>query len=201
MQKIQNKYLKALMSCLLVIFLAACVSSSEPNVTFERPVEVVSSKPSATNLNLGLLSGLVGKWIVKDWQLQKNGHWQKQAGATWSFYAIQGNTAIRDEWQSNIKGEEQVTGYGSQLRVFEPLSKKWSAAWLSSRTRALELFTGYETETEVYFVTLANEKGRSTRVIFNNIQENSFHWQMQWSANEGESWTTVYKLQATRIIE
>ena len=201
MQKTQNKYLKTLVSCLLVIFLSACVSSSEPNATFESPFEEASSKTIVSNLNLGLLSGLVGKWKVKDWQLQKNGHWQKQAGATWMFYAIQGNTAIRDEWQSNIKDEQQITGYGSQLRVFDPLSKTWSAAWLSSRTRALEFFTGYETEAEVYFVTQANEKGRSTRVIFNNIQENSFHWQMQWSTNAGESWTTVYKLQATRISE
>lgn len=201
MRKNQNNYVMTLMSYLIVICLSACASSSVTNNTIEKPSTAVNSMPAAADLNLGLLVGLIGKWRVQDWQLQKNGHWRKQAGATWTFYSIQGNTAIRDEWQSKISEDQQIPGFGSQLRVFDPLSKTWSAAWLSSRTRALEFFKGHETATEVLFETEANDKGRSTRVIFNNIQENNFNWQMQWSTNSGESWTTVYKLQATRIGE
>ena len=201
MRKNQNNYVMALMSYIIIICLSACASSSVTNDFIEKPSIAVSPMPAAANLNLGLLSGLIGKWKVQDWQLQKNGHWIKQAGATWNFYSIQGNTAIRDEWQSNVSDDQEIPGFGSQLRAFDPWSKTWTAAWLSSRTRTLEFFTGHESTTEVIFATQANDKGKSTRVIFSDIQENNFHWKMQWSSNAGETWTTVYKLLATRISE
>ncbi len=198
----RKKYIYFCMSFICILSFSACTNSPVQTNDSKASVQTVTaSKPPTRNLNLGLLSNLIGNWKIQDWQLQKNGEWQEQAGATWSFFAIQGGTAIRDEWKSNTSDSQTTPGFGSQLRVYNPWSKSWSAVWLSSRTRSLEYYTGNETETEVSFISQVNEKGRITKVIFSDIQETSFSWQMQWSSNSGESWTSVYKLQATRISE
>ena len=198
----QKNYAHFYLSLVFILSISACVSSPvQTNVSESAVQAVANSEAPARNLNLGLLSNLIGNWKVQDWQLQKNGEWQEQAGATWRFYAIQGNTAIRDEWESNTSDSQKVPGFGSQLRVYNPWSKSWSAAWLSSRTRTLEFYTGNESDSKVSFVSQPNAKGRISKVIFSDIQESSFSWQMLWSSNGGEPWTSVYKLQATRISE
>ena len=185
---------------LIIIFLfSACVSTSNESNIIKSPSNVRAYQTPIKKINLGLLSTVIGHWQVQDWQLQKNGEWEEQAGAKWSFYAIHGGTAIRDEWESNINEAQKSPGFGSQLRVFNPWNKTWSAAWLSSRTRSLEFYTGTESNSELSFISQANQKGRLTKVVFSDIELNSFNWEMQWSSNLGETWTTVYKLQATRI--
>lgn len=197
----QKNNTQTILNFILVICLSACASAPEKVAINNKPIIATQSKPAAENLNLGMLSSLIGNWEVKDWQLNKNGEWHRQAGASWNFYAIQGNTAIRDEWQSNASATQLAPGFGSQLRVYDPGNKTWTAAWLSSRTRTLEFYSGSEADKKVFFVSQPNEKGRITRVIFSELEENSFRWQMQWSSNTGETWTRVYKLQATRISE
>ena len=195
-------YVRMCLAFVLFLIISACVSTPENKIDTNIPtIQAVPTKIPAENLNFGMLSTLIGNWKVQDWQIQKNGEWLPQAGATWNFYAIQGDTAIRDEWKSNTSDSQQTPGFGSQLRVYNPWTKTWSAAWLSSRTRTLEFYTGTETESEVLFVSKANAEGKITRVIFSKIQENSFSWKMQWSSNVGETWTSVYKLQARRISE
>lgn len=197
----RENYVRLCLGSVFMIFFLACVNTPENINPTKAPVQSIATKPPSVNLNLGLFSNLIGHWEVQDWQLQKDGEWQEQAGARWSFYAIQGGTAIRDEWKSNTSDAQQTPGFGSQLRVYNPWNKTWSAAWLSSRTRSLEFYAGKETESEVSFVSQPNAKGRITRLIFSNIKEASFTWQMQWSTDAGESWTSVYKLRATRIAE
>lgn len=197
----QKSYTQAVLNLILIVCLSACASAPEKVASNNKSVMATPSKPASENLSLGMLAGLIGNWEVKDWQLNQNGEWHRQVGASWSFYAIQGNTAIRDEWQSNVSATQSAPGFGSQLRVYNPWTKTWSAAWLSSRARNLEFYSGTEIDNEVLFVSRPNEKGRITRVVFSELKKNSFNWKMQWSSNASETWTTVYKLQATRISE
>jgi len=199
---VQKPYILMCLSWILVFNLTACVSSlPRPNTNAAVSQAGTSNTATTVNLNLGLLSNIIGTWQVQDWQLQKNGEWQEQAGASWTFYAIHNNTAIRDEWKSNTTNVQDSPGFGTQLRTYDPWKKTWSAAWLSSRTRSLEVYTGYESQSAVYFVTKGKTNDRLTRLVFSEIQANSFNWQMQWSRDAGNTWTSVYKVQATRLNE
>lgn len=202
---------KLFISTLLFALLAACTTTS-----YKNGVEMASVKPEVkkqeikpqvspvernqnySNLNFGLLAPLLGDWLVDDSQLQQDGTWQKQEGASWKFYPIQGGISLQDDWVSNTSSADKIPGFGTYLRVYDPMSKKWQAAWLSSRARSLELFNGEETETEVFFYSMPNEKGRITRTVFSNIQPDFFNWRMDWSNDGGETWLMVYKVNAIR---
>jgi hypothetical protein len=186
---------------LAFLLLTACVSNTPANSNSPQIAKKSvdnSSTDTYSNLNLGKLAPLVGVWNIQDWQLEKDGTWKELSGASWRFYPIQGETSLEDKWVSNPAAENQAPGYGTHLRVYDPMSKSWQSAWLSSRTRSLELYTGQETDNEVLFVSQPNAKGRLTRTVFSNIQADHFNWRMEWSSDNGESWLMVYKVDATR---
>lgn len=203
-----------LMLMVLLFTLSACITTPSGNDAGVDPVPQTDSPPSLkssvsntySKLNFGLLAPLIGEWQVQDWQLQQDGQWQAQAGATWRFYPIQGGMSLEDEWRSHSSvdsqmgdpAEKQAPGYGTHLRVYEPLSRQWQSAWLSSRARTLEFYSGTETGSEVIFISLPNAKGRRTRTVFSNIGADFFNWRMEWSNDDGASWLTVYKVDATR---
>lgn len=196
MQK--HSFFLAFVMCLLV---TACASNSSA-LEGQSEVESTNSKDlplqSNPNLNLGLMNPLIGVWDIEDWQLQQNGEWQKQSGAVWRFYPIQGGTSLEDQWVSKTPDSGKTPGYGTHLRVYEPLSKTWQSVWLSSRSRSLEFYSGEEKSGEVIFVSQADANGRLTRTVFDNISRDFFNWRIEWSKDAGESWLVVYKVDATR---
>lgn len=201
------------MTGLVLVSVTACTTSTYKNgVEIETPkaraqVEPVSKEApklheekNYSNLNYGLLAPLIGEWQVRDSQLQQDGSWQAQAGASWKFYPIQGGISLEDEWISNVDSADKLPGFGTHLRVFDPMSKEWQAAWLSSRARTLEMYRGAETESEVLFTSRPNAIGRMTRTVFSNIRPDSFNWHMSWSIDGGETWLMIYKVDATRKL-
>jgi hypothetical protein len=189
------------LACAMCLLVTACASS--PSALEDQPtVELANSKvlpvQSNPNLNLGLMSPLIGVWDIQDWQLQQNGEWQEQSGAVWRFYPIQGGSSLEDHWVSKVTDGDEIPGYGTHLRVYEPLSKTWQSVWLSSRTRNMEFYSGEEKSGEVIFVSQGDGNGRLTRTVFNNISPDFFNWRVEWSKDAGESWLVVYKVNAIR---
>jgi len=93
---------------------------------------------------LGLLNDLLGSWTVQDWQLRKDGQWQPLYGARWDFRAIQNGRALQDAWTSFAQDGQSVSGHVNALRVFDPSSGKWQAAWLSSNEGRLDNYSGIQ---------------------------------------------------------
>lgn len=195
---------------LLLIFLlsiSACATSSVDNEIINKQKPVPGSQYNASNftnglrpsdIELGLLSNLLGTWNVQDWQLRKDGQWQALNGARWSFSAIQNGRALQDNWVSFAPDGKTAAGHVNAIRVYDAITQKWQAAWLSSNDGRLEFFSGSEDMGEVIFTTTSANKGRLSRQVFSEINPQSFKWRIEWSKDGGESWLTVYRVEAIR---
>ncbi|MBT8142576.1 MAG: hypothetical protein HKN88_07365 [Gammaproteobacteria bacterium] len=197
-----RKILTVLGHTLMCFVLLSCATSSTANdVVQPKTTPSQTSRSVTTNnaLNFGLLAPLIGVWNVRDWQLQNDGTWQEQSGASWRFYPIQNGSSMQDVWFSDSGEADKGPGYGTNLRVYNPLAKTWQAAWLSSRKRNIELYTGVQSANEVLFTSQASDNGRLTRTVFSDITPDTFKWRMEWSNDEGASWLSIYRVEASRV--
>lgn len=193
---------------LLVLSLLGCASNPTSNTpTQTNPMQETFPSKEATNLTqglrpsdieLGLMSQLIGQWDVQDWQLRKDGQWQPLNGAVWTFKAIQNGRAVQDEWYSFAADGKTPAGHVNALRIYNPSNKTWQAAWLSSRNGRLDNYLGLQTDGEIIFTASAADNGRLTRQVFSNLNPQSFQWRIEWSKDQGQTWLPVYRVQATR---
>ena len=174
-------------------------SENSENIFNAQPKTVQAIvKPRPDSIQLGSLTPLLGDWQVQDYQLRKDGQWEKLKGAQWSFSAIQNGLSMSDRWVSNFS-EGIERGYVNTLRVYNPSNTTWQSAWMSSRDQRIRTFFGQEYNQAVVFTENETFNNRLTRHIFSKIQQNSFEWHIEWSKDSGETWLPVYRVIATRL--
>ncbi len=174
---------RALLLCLWMIPAAAwCAENPDPSTLFD---------------------ALLGHWLIEDETLGAEGNWQAGAGAAWQFYRILNGQAIQDDWSSphparRVNGT--ATGFGTNIRVYNPAKSQWEMAWISSTGRQVDTFTATGGNSEIHMQGDFN--GRPVRIVFRDIQDDSFAWALsqQVAGAEGTpaKWTEVYRIHATR---
>lgn len=96
---------------------------------------------------------------------------------------------------------DPVSGFrGKSWSTWNPKTKTWRQVWTDNQSSFLE-FTGESYDDTLVFVTepaVVNGKNVIRRMIFYNIQEDSFNWDWQ-SAPEGTNdWTLLWGIRYER---
>lgn len=108
---------------------------------------------------------------------------------------------VADDWRRGF--------VGMSLRVFSPVTKKWSIYWLDNNTGGLDGATGHLTPPVVgefkngvgIFIGTDVLDGRPINVEYkwSNITANSARWEQAFSADGGKTWETNWIMELRRV--
>ena len=90
---------------------------------------------------------------------------------------------------------------GKSWSVYNPIRNLWQQTWVDN-TGGYLVFTGEFKAGRMELRTAPFERNGKTfisRMVFHNIQENSFDWDWQRSADEGQSWQDLWNIRYERI--
>jgi len=136
----------------------------------------------------------IGAWDIEDWSLSDDGQeWSEGDGGRWSFVCVGNGTAIQDFWMPN--GGD----IGTNLRTYNPTTGSWDIVWAMPPMPGFARISAKlvaEGSIVMHFVSPQPEAER--RITFYPPQNDGWNWKMEFSKDEGESWTEVYRIRATR---
>ena len=139
----------------------------------------------------------VGNWTIADSTLQQDGSgWAAGAGANWNFICLGEGTAIQDFW---IPNDGPV---GTNLRTWTPVTGSWDIAWAIKGQPGFSHITAKIDKAGnmvMHYVSPIPDPLR--RITFFPPNESGWNWTLELSSDEGENWTEVYRIHATRSSE
>ncbi|MDH3710900.1 MAG: hypothetical protein OER04_13480 [Cyclobacteriaceae bacterium] len=136
----------------------------------------------------------VGKWDLT-WDLgeEKVGH-----GVN-NIVKILDGKVIQENFEATDAGPN--TGFkGTSISVFNPNTKTWHQAWADNQGGYFN-FMGEIDDNRRVFKTQSFSQGDKTivlRMVFYDIQEDSFTWDWERSDNDGESWSLQWRINYKR---
>jgi len=88
---------------------------------------------------------------------------------------------------------------GTSISVYDPRGNEWHQAWADNQGTFYN-FVGEIFEDKRIFKTVEkNKNGILWRMVFSEIEENSFVWTWQGTKDDGKSWDTFWKIFYKRI--
>ena len=154
------------------------------------------------NENAGCLEGplaefgrYVGNWKIDDEELQDDGvTWKEGTGARWDFVCLGNGTAIQDFWMPNDGG------VGTNLRTYNKESQSWDIAWsMTGMSGFAHIQAKLEDDGNIVMMYKSPLPKPPRRITFFAPEENAWKWKLEMSFDEGQSWTEVYRIKATRL--
>lgn len=146
---------------------------------------------------------MAGRWSTTEEGLKPDGlGWQASTGADWDFFWAFDGWGIQDNYTSPPVSEpledESSRQRGINLRIYNPLEKKWVLTWLTTASKKPMNLTAASNDTEIVMLRDDKDpKGNYSRIKFFDITDNTFEWKLEWSADR-ESWREVYRIHGTR---
>lgn len=135
----------------------------------------------------------VGDWRIADQQLARDGSgWGPGGGERWIFECVGDGTAVQDYWLP-ANG-----GFGTNLRSYNPESGQWEIVWAARNLSGLMQITAeINDEGNIVMNIISPVQNPPRRIIFFEPDEDGWDWVQQWSFDNGDTWTDVYKIRAT----
>ncbi len=135
----------------------------------------------------------VGDWKIEDQSLKQDGSgWEPAAGARWIFECIGDGVAIQDHWHPNDGG------YGTNLRSYNPDTGQWEIVWAAhSQNGLMHIGAKQNADGAIVMDVIAPKQDRPRRITFFPPDDTGWDWVMEWSFDDGETWTPVYRIRAT----
>lgn len=97
--------------------------------------------------------------------------------------------------------EDPNTGFkGTSISVYNPKKNEWHQAWADNQGGYFN-FVGQVADNKRIFHTLPKEVNGKTivlRMVFYNIQANSFTWDWEQSTDGGETWNLSWRIHYER---
>jgi len=154
----------------------------------------VGEKSACMEGPLAQFGQYIGDWDIEDAQLSQDGSgWAPGAGARWNFVCLGEGTAIQDFWMPN---DGPV---GTNLRTWNPDTEAWDVAWA---TKGLSGFAHIQAEMNAEGNIVMRYKSPIPdplrRITFFPANAKGWHWKLEISSDEGQNWTEVYRIKATR---
>lgn len=136
----------------------------------------------------------IGDWNIEDSQLSKDGQeWLPGEGARWIFSCLGNGTAIQDFWlptNGNV---------GTNLRTFDPESGTWEIAWaIDTAPGFAHIQARQDDDGNIVMHYKAPLPEPPRRITFFPPDDGGWNWKLEFML-DGENWTEVYRIRATRI--
>jgi len=170
----------------LGVLLAGAAGAEPPEISTLQPAPCMQG-PMAE------FGRYVGDWKIDDEQLARDGSgWGPGKGARGIFECVGGGVAVQDYW---LPGGG---GFGTNLRTYNPDTREWEIVWTATRLNGLMHISARQNDDgNIVMDILSPVQDPPRRIIFFAPDEGGWNWVQQWSFDEGETWTDVYRIRAT----
>ena len=150
----------------------------------------------------------IGDWDIQQKIIKKDGTWL-EAKAHTSVILILNGCALEEHWEGDVKffwsgmqNFEHMKGFS--IRYYNPQKKHWNLRWLDNRN--LNMGSGYtgnfiNGKGEFFIESKTANGKRISRITFSDIKENSVHWDLAFSKDDGKTWTTIWIMEMKRHKE
>lgn len=145
---------------------------------------------------------LIGAWDCTTRSMKPDGSGFAEGQARWTGYWILDGWAIQDDWESTRPDGQAVRG--TNIRSFNPKTRKWDNRWLSSGTLQWVYF---EAEEQGDTMVMIGGEGRDRagrdyvdRNLFHEITADAWKWRKDRSFDGGKTWLEgVAFIEARRV--
>jgi len=102
--------------------------------------------------------------------------------------------------EENFDGNPGMDFRGKSLSVYNHNHKTWQQTWVDNEGFYMLFAGGMQDEKMILSRTVKTTKGSLTqRMVFYNIQKDSFDWNWESSADNGKTWKLNWKIKYTRL--
>ncbi len=92
-------------------------------------------------------------------------------------------------------------GYmGMSVSTYNPIAKKWFQTWVDSEGSYLTFTSDMEGDSKIFKTQVVERNGNKyqQRMVFKNIEKDSFNWYWEATTDGGETWTLNWEIQYKR---
>jgi hypothetical protein len=154
---------------------------------------------------------LVGLWTTEAEVRRQDGTWVNSAPGVWAWKYTMDGFAVSDLF---YQGKESLPSYMADLgrdymltanRIYDVKASVWQIAWMANGAGSVMgadfgTFTAVEDHDEMVMSSPPGDGALGLqRVVFYDIEKNSFRWKSEYSTDGGDSWNAVMKIHATRV--
>lgn len=133
----------------------------------------------------------IGKWKVE---------WENQDSTTSEGTNIVNSIFDGCVIEENFDGNPGMDFRGKSLSVYNHKHKIWQQTWVDNEGFYLLFAGGMQNDKMILSRTVETTKGPLTqRMIFYNIQKDSFDWNWESSIDNGKNWKLNWKIKYSRI--
>lgn len=133
----------------------------------------------------------VGTWKA-EWT-DKNGN---ESEGTNTIKKILGGCVVEE----NFDGNPGTPLIGKSMSVYVPRLKKWKQTWVDNSGGYLDFTGEFEMGKMILSRDFLNKDGKkiSQRMVYYNINKESFDWNWERSMDDGKTWKVMWKIHYTR---
>jgi hypothetical protein len=148
----------------------------------------------------------VGHWDIAQRILRADGSWVELPATTVVSKDLEG-CALVEHWEGTVQFfwegmQEPLALHGLSVRAYDPTSRRWRIHWMDTRHPTFGTFEGgFEKGTGTFLKSSTGADGKPllTRITFSDITDESVHWSLAISRDEGAAWTTLWIMDMRRI--
>jgi hypothetical protein len=133
----------------------------------------------------------IGKWKVE---------WKDEEGNTVEGSNIVNSILDGCAIEENFDGSPGMDFRGKSLSVYNHHHETWQQTWVDTEGFYMLFAGGMQNDKMILSRTVETAEGiLSQRMVFYNIQKDSFDWNWESSTDKGKSWKLNWKIRYTRI--
>lgn len=154
---------------------------------------------------------LAGLWRTEQEIRKRDGGWVQETSGYWVWKYVIDGFAVQDLW---YQGADSLPSYMGSLgrsyqltavRIYEAASKEWKIAWMANGAGATpgQDFGTFRATLEGDSIVMTTPPAPGAfglqRVVFSEIEQDSFLWVSEYSQDEGKTWNAVMRVKAKRL--
>ena len=190
---------------IITILTVYVLQSSSFAAGSDEPIFQVGKMAEGAPAELMHWGKMVGQWSTREESLKQDGSgWIDAGTADWDLFWAYDGWGIQDNYTSPPKSQkledESTRQRGTNLRVYNPLEKKWALTWLTTKSSKAELYSATSDDEKVVMLSdSANGEGKFSRITFFDMNDTSFEWKLEQSSDQ-ENWLEVYRIHGSKKL-
>jgi hypothetical protein len=154
------------------------------------------SEAGCTQGPLAQFGQYLGDWKIEDSGLsQETGEWEPGPGARWIFTCLGDGTAIQDFWLP-FGGP-----VGTNLRTYHDETESWDIAWAIKGVPGFAHIVARQNAAgEIVMEYKSPMPDLPRRITFYPVDDQGWNWKLEFSFDDGDSWTEVFRIKASKYV-